>query len=72
MEGNSISVDGYGPKAAGDVADLLATESMLKGSGGEQGLDASIGASATLGRSACHFPPESWLRWRRIMVRRVR
>ena len=64
LEGNSISVDGVGPKAANDLADFKATETMLAGGDGELGLDESIGAAATLGRNACHFPPESWLRWR--------
>ena len=64
LEGNNISIAGLGPKAADDVGDLWATESMLKGTGTEVGLDDATGASATLGRNACHFPPESWLRWR--------
>ena len=64
LAGNKISIAGIGPKATDDLGDLWETESMLKGGKGETGLDDSIGASATLGRNACHFPPESWLRWR--------
>jgi hypothetical protein len=64
LEGNKISIAGVGPKASDDLGDLWATESMLKGTGTEVGLDDATGASATLGRNACHFPPESWLRWR--------
>lgn len=64
LAGNNISVPGIGPKATDDVADLLDTESMLKGKKGEVGTDEGSSATATLGRNACHFPPESWLRWR--------
>ncbi|MEO6122711.1 MAG: DUF4157 domain-containing protein [Ilumatobacteraceae bacterium] len=65
LDDNNISIsNAFLPKAGDDVADLLATESMLKGKDGETGLDDATGATATLGRNACHFPPESWLRWR--------
>lgn len=64
LAGNKISIAGIGPKATDDLGDLWETEAMIKGNDKEQGLDDSIGASATLGRNACHFPPESWLRWR--------
>jgi hypothetical protein len=37
---------------------------MTKGGAGETGVGEAIAADATLGRNACHFPPESWLRWR--------
>ena len=64
LAGNNISIPGIGPKVSDDVADLLKTESMLKGKDGDVGADAGSSATATLGRNACHFPPESWLRWR--------
>jgi hypothetical protein len=64
LAGNKISIAGVGPKATDDLGDLWETEKMIKGGKGETGLDDSIGAAATLGRNACHFPPESWLRWR--------
>ena len=51
--------------AANAFFDVLQTQDMLAGNAGkgEVGLDPRIGARATLGRNACHFPPESWLRW---------
>jgi hypothetical protein len=64
LEGNNISIPSSAPKAADDAKDVLDTEKMLAGGVGETGLEVGRGASATLGRNACHFPPESWLRWR--------
>lgn len=65
IEKNNVSLpSGKLPKFGNDAADVLQTATMLEGDGNEQGLDADIGAEATLGRNACHFPPESWLRWR--------
>jgi hypothetical protein len=64
IELNTISVANAAlPEVGNAVSDLLDTETMLEGRPGEQGLPTAIGASATLGRNACHFPPESWLRW---------
>lgn len=72
IEDNTISVS-MGVKLVDDVSDLMDTTDMLSGktgtgpmkkATGEVGLDESITADATLGRNACHFPPESWLRWR--------
>ncbi len=65
IEKNTISLPNAALPAFGDaVVDVIDSASMLSGKNGEVGLDASITADATLGRNACHFPPESWLRWR--------
>lgn len=64
IEDNNVSLPAHLPDVANNAIDVLQTASMLKSGNGEVGLDTSIGAEATLGRNACHFPPESWLRWR--------
>jgi hypothetical protein len=70
LKGNKVSVPNpNAPELANAALDVMQTETMLAGGQGETGLHASIGASATLGRNACHFPPESWLRWREHHLR---
>ena len=71
LAGNNVSLSRAPalPDFGNAAADVMATTTMLAGTGGEQGLDASVGADATLGRNACHFPPESWLRWREHHMR---
>src|SRR5262249_34418284 len=53
---------GTGPEA---LANIAATERLTRGEttgGTGRGEDTSY--KATLARNACHFPPESWLRWK--------
>ncbi len=67
IEDNTVSLPNAALPAFGDAAmDVIDTRKMLKGdkSKNEKGTPSAIAADATLGRNACHFPPESWLRWR--------
>ena len=58
------------PDFGNAAADVMATDHDARTArAASEGLDASIGADATLGRNACHFPPESWLRWREHHMR---
>jgi hypothetical protein len=45
------------------IANLADEEKMT---GGPGGISQTRGANATLARNACHFPPESWLRWKAL------
>jgi hypothetical protein len=70
LRGNKVNLpSANAPDLANAAFDVMQTETMLEGGEGETGLHVSIGASATLGRNACHFPPESWLRWREHHLR---
>jgi hypothetical protein len=72
IEKNKVSLPSSAlPDFGNAAADVIQTTTMLKGEKkkGETGLDTSIAADATLGRNACHFPPESWLRWRQHHLR---
>jgi hypothetical protein len=71
IEDNAVSLQSGALPGFGNAAmDVIQTTSMLKGEGGgEVGTDEAIAADATLGRNACHFPPESWLRWRSYHMR---
>lgn len=67
MVGNKVGLKNplaITPGFVNAAADVMQTETMLAGDANEVGLTADVGAAATLGRNACHFPPESWLRWR--------
>lgn len=62
------------PRALGDMRDVGDFDRITQGktAGGEkrtgttQGVSESKGEAAALGRNACHFPPESWLRWKQM------
>ncbi len=72
IEDNAVSLESPVPLTPGFVnaaGDVMQTVTMLKGQNGETGTPDAIAADATLGRNACHFPPESWLRWRAYHLR---
>ena len=73
IEDNTVSLPNAALPAFGDAAmDVIDTTTMLKGEQVEERAGhphAPIAADATLGRNACHFPPESWLRWRDYHLR---
>ena len=74
IEDNAVSLGSSVLPGFGNAAmDVIQTTDMLKGesSNNEVGTPTAIAADATLGRNACHFPPESWLRWRAYHERAI-
>jgi hypothetical protein len=49
----------------GDVTNIEKTDELTRGkTTGGQGAGFGASYSSALARNACHFPPESWLRWK--------
>lgn len=69
--GVAFGIPGPAGPIVGAVREVGATDDLTKGKGGRgadraaaPGMRSDQSYTATLARNACHFPPESWLRWR--------
>ena len=64
-ESVDVNLRSGGLLGLGDVTNIDKTDELTRGrTTGGQGAGRGASYSSALARNACHFPPESWLRWK--------